>query len=131
MPPFLAVLDVDAQAGAALDTGYKWKQYFATGAAATTMAEHDEVRQVLLDRMLPEAEIQKGTYDNNDPHVTCLNEWLGAQGDREQQKARVQELQKWWKEAKKLRGFATLLIKTEEFKVQRTEFLQSKNLCTS
>lgn len=55
MPPFLAVLDNDVQVGTPADTGVKWLQYFATGTAATTLANNNAIRAVMLERIDPEA----------------------------------------------------------------------------
>jgi len=126
MPSFLAVLDNDVEVGSPSETGVKWLQYFATGDAATAMANHNEIRQVMLKRILPT--VYQGTYAQDDPEVICLQDWLDAGGNRDQQKARAQELQKWWKDEKQLGGFGTALIKTKEFKEQRTAFILEKTI---
>ncbi len=126
MPSFLAVLDNDVQVGQPSETGVKWLQYFATGTSATTLANDDEVRQVMQKRTLPV--VYQGQYDESDPEVRCIQEWLNAGGDQTQRQARAQELQSWWKDEKKLGGYGTLLIKTKEFKEQRAEFIRKKTI---
>src|SRR5262249_31370088 len=42
MAPFLAVINNEVEVGAPSETGSKWGQYFATGAAATTLAARPE-----------------------------------------------------------------------------------------
>lgn len=114
MPAFLAVLDNDVNVGSPSETSIKWLQFFATGDAATRLANRDEIRQVMLKRIVPV--VYQGKYDESDPEVSCIQEWLDANGDQTQQKARAGDLQSWWKDEKKLGGFGTLLIKTKEFK---------------
>jgi hypothetical protein len=126
MPAFLAVLDNNVEVGIPAETGIKWLQFFATGTAATTLANNNEIRQVMLKRMVPM--VYQGTYDESDPEVACIEKWLEAGGDQTQQKARVGELQDWWKGEKKLGGFGTLLIKTREFKEQRSTFIKEKKI---
>lgn len=61
IPSFLATVNADAEAGMAKVEGggvagtqsAKWIQYFATGAAATSLATHQEVRAAMLKRMDP------------------------------------------------------------------------------
>ena len=86
------------------------------------MANHDDIRQVMLNRMVPMA--FQGTYDEGDHEVSCIQEWLEASGDQAQQKMRAAELQRWWQDEQRLGGFGTLLIKTTEFKAQRTAFIK-------
>lgn len=126
MPAFLAVLDNKVNAGSPSETGVTWRQFFATGDPANTLANNDAIRQVLLNRIFPE--VFQGTYDKDDPQVHCIQEWLAAGGDRVQAKARAQDLQSWWKDERKLGGFGTLLVKTREFKEQRAEFIGKKNI---
>jgi hypothetical protein len=126
MPAFLAVLDNNVTIGSPSETGVKWLQFFATGDSATILANRDEIRQVMLKRLVPV--VYQGTYDESDPKVSCIQQWLAASGDQTQQKARAKELQSWWKEKKKLGGFGTLLIKTNEFKEHRAAFISEKNI---
>lgn len=126
MPAFLAVLDNKVNVGTPTKTDVKWLQFFATGDSATTLASRDEIRQVMLERALPM--VYQGKYEASDPQVGCINDWLAGGGDRDQQKARRQELQRWWSDEKKLQGFGTLLIKTEQFQEQRAAFIKEKNV---
>lgn len=126
MPAFLAVLDNAVEVGSPSETGVKWLQFFATGDPATTLANRDEIRQVMLKRIVPV--VYQGKYDEGDPEVRCIQEWLAADGDQVQAKAHAQELQSWWKVEKKLGGFGTLLINTREFKEQRAAFIREKHI---
>jgi hypothetical protein len=121
MPPFLAVLDNEVQTGTTAQTGVKWLQYFATGKSATTLAGQNQVRRVMLERMDP-VTYQSGTYDSSDPKVPCLESWLNADP------AHQTELQTWWT-SKKLPGFGTGLVTSQQYKESRDEFLKEKNLC--
>jgi len=67
------------------------------------------------------------SWDATDPTVACLNAWLG-EGDREQQKRRVQTLGRWWRDEKNLEGFATLGIKTVARRAERREFMERENI---
>jgi hypothetical protein len=120
MPPFLAVLDNDVQAGTPTETGVTWLQYFATGTSATTLANLDQIRRVMLERIDPVA-FESGTYDSDDPTVQCVEDWLDDNPDN------PQKLQNWWSE-KHLPGLAVLLIVTKEFKEQRQAFITEENI---
>lgn len=119
MPPFLAVLDNDVQVGTPAETGIKWLQYFATGQSATTLANNDTVRSVMMERIDPAFE--QVTYDSGDPTVTCIETWLNADSSR------PQELQSWW-DGKQLDGFAVLEIVSAGYKAQRNAFIAEKNI---
>lgn len=116
MPPFVAVLDNDVQIGAPAETGVKWLQYFATGKAATALANQDEIRRVMMERMDPVA--FSGQWD---PGAKCIDDWLG------QDPARVQELTTWWKE-QGLPGVGVIAVKSRERKKERDAFIQSKGI---
>ncbi|SPD74811.1 hypothetical protein PITCH_A350020 [uncultured Desulfobacterium sp.] len=55
MPSFLAVLDSDINITATADAGVTWLQYIATGKSATALAQQDEARRILLNRIDPVA----------------------------------------------------------------------------
>lgn len=126
MPAFLAVLDNDVNVGSPSETSIKWLQFFATGDAATLLANRDEIREVMLTRIAPV--VYQGEYDESDHEVSCIRDWLAASGNRTQQQARARDLQSWWKDAKKLGGFGTALIKTKKFKEQRAAFIGEKKI---
>lgn len=116
VPPFVAVLDNDVQSGGPSDTGVRWLQYFATGAAATTLANQDEVRRVMMDRMDPAvAHAEWGSG------AACIDDWLG------QDPARVKELTDWWA-GQGLSGLGVFLIKDDRFKKERDAFIRSKGI---
>jgi len=121
LPSFLAVLDNDVQTGTPVQTSVTWLQYFATGAAATTWANHDEVRRVMVKRVDPL--VQTGSWGNG-PEVTCIDDWLN------QSEARVQELTEWWTR-QGLNGNAALLIKTTEHEQERKKFIAEKGISCS
>jgi hypothetical protein len=118
MPAFLAVLDNDVEIGTPEQTGTKWLQYFATGAAATTLANLEPIRAVMMKRIDPVA--FQGTYDD-DPTVACIEVWLKSD------KVHPQELNTWWK-GKHLPDFAVILIKTKEYQKERQEFIREKRI---
>ena len=120
MPPFLAVVDNDAEVGTPSQTGVTWLQYFATGTSATTLANLEPIRRVMMERVDPVA-YQKGQYAAADPNVGCIEEWLRNDS------AHPGELQRWWDE-KQLSGFAVVLIKTAEYRQQREAFIQEKQI---
>lgn len=53
MPSFLAALNVSGTQGSPSDIGVAWVQYFATGTSATTLANRDEVREIMLKQVIP------------------------------------------------------------------------------
>lgn len=126
MPAFLAVLENNVEVGSLPETGVKWLQFFATGDSATTLANNNEIRQVMLKRILPA--VYQGTYDEGDPQVRCIQERLAAGEDQAQGKVRARELQSRWKDKEKLEGFGTILIKTKEFQKQRAAFITEKKI---
>lgn len=118
MPPFLAVLDNDVQAGTPAQTGVTWLQYFATGQSATTLASQNEVRRVMLKRMDPVT--YSGTKDT-DRTVNCIDVWLNADS------ARPKELQTWLT-SRGLPGIAPLLVSTSDYKEARAAFMKEKEI---
>jgi hypothetical protein len=122
MPSFLAVLDNDVQVGQPSETGVKWLQYFATGTSATTWANHDEVRHVMMNRIDPL--VHTATWDPTDQSVVCIDNWLS------QDEAHVRELTDWWAQ-QGLGGNAALLIKGSEYAKERKKFIDEKRIpCT-
>jgi hypothetical protein len=118
MPSFLAALDVKAQAGQPSDTGVTWIEYFATGDSATTLANRDDVRNVLLSNAFPA--VNSGSFDYADPTTACVLNWLATpeNGDI---------LRQWWSE-QKLPGNAGLAIAYSQYSAQRANFIKLKNL---
>ena len=96
MPSFLAVLDIDAEK----KDGIKMLQYFATGKAATGLAENGAIRDAIMKRIDPAFELV--TYDSKDPTVACIEAWI-----KEDRSNRSKEVQQWW-DGKQLKGFAVL-----------------------
>ena len=73
MPSFLATLDANGHAGQPSETGIDWVQYFATGTAATTLANRDEVRSIMLKQIFPAA---SGTYNYTDASKKLETFWM-------------------------------------------------------
>ena len=113
MPPFLAVLDSSTQVGSPDKTGLSWRQYFATGPAATTLANFKEMREVMLKRMEPNAKFTK---------VKCIKDWLN-----EDLKARVSTLNGWWK-AKGNDGLGTAGVVDEKNKEYAVAFMTENDV---
>jgi len=119
MPAFLAVLDANGEAGQPSQTGVKWLQYFATGTSATTLANWDDVRRIMLKQAFPAA---VGTFDK-DPTTYCILNWLNTP-------EHGKTLADWWSE-QRLPGNAAVGIIQKEYGAQRKEFMKKENIsCT-
>lgn len=86
MAPFLAVIDSDVTMGLPADAGVKWVQYFATGHAATNLANRDEIRKVVMDRMDPKVSIAadegaKKRKDEREPKIDAIVAATKKDGD--------------------------------------------------
>jgi hypothetical protein len=116
IPPFVAVLNNDVELGAPTETGVKWVQYFATGKAATALANRDEIRHVIMQRLEPAA--FTGGWD---PDAKCLDAWLAKSPDN------VRDLSRWWNEHG-LPGVGVLAVKSKERKKERDAFIEQRGI---
>jgi hypothetical protein len=121
---FVAVLDNENSLGLPRDTGFKWRQYIATGASATSLASQKEFRDLFMERVDPDA-FPEVIYDINDPKAVCLDEWLKDAGHRK-------ELADWWRE-KGYRGTAGIQItgSSQTQRERRKAFIEKKEICTN
>jgi hypothetical protein len=114
MPSFLATLDLETEIGPAPQTGVKWVQHFATGAAATSMAGRPAERESLRSRFDPVA-VQ---YDYTDQGA-CIDAWLNADA------ANAATLKQWWA-SRGQRSNARLLVSGRQFAAERAEFIRER-----
>jgi len=73
MPSFLATLDANGNAGQPSETGIDWVQYFATGTSATTLANRNDVRSIMLKQIFPAA---SATYNYTDASKKLESYWM-------------------------------------------------------
>jgi hypothetical protein len=114
MPSFLATLDLETEIGAAPETGVKWVQRFATGAAATAMAGRPDDRDTLRLRFDPVS----AHYDYTDQSA-CIDAWLNVDP------ANAGTLKQWW-ESRGHRSNARLLVSGREFADERAAFIRER-----
>jgi hypothetical protein len=77
-PSLLATVDFNAEAGSLPGTKPAYLQYFATGAAATSLAQEQEVRRAMLTRLDPEAARSFAHYSEEGACKERLRAWLEA-----------------------------------------------------
>lgn len=134
MPSFLAALDAGGQAGQSplaassangqagqpsnTGVGVDWLQYFATGISATTLANRDDVRSILLKQAFPSAIV--GEIESN-PNVACLQNWVAKNPDN------GKTLAAWWAQhglPPAANAFAAMTH--AEYSSQRAQFLKEE-----
>lgn len=118
---FLAVLENRNFVGPPSETGFTWRQYIATGASATTLANQQEFRKLFMERATP-APFKTIRVDPNDPSVICIKEW-------KKDLDHANELKAWWKE-KGYQGLADIEIEgdSRDQKEQREAFIKDKKI---
>ena len=116
----LAAIDMNVNTPSLTDTSLGVSQFFATGIAAEQLANTNPDVRAAFQKIAAQA-VAGATYDSSDPTVACVEAWLDSDSSR------PQELQTWW-EARGLRGFATLLIVSREFKKERDAFIAERSI---
>jgi hypothetical protein len=95
-PEFIAIVDNSAKTTEGIEAGgAKHSQFFATGAAASSLARRREIRQVLYEKMVPEAAAavqQAAEREEFRAHFARFSELYDARSDA--QKEQVVELAK-------------------------------------
>jgi hypothetical protein len=123
MPAFLATIDVGTKTATLQASESSYRQFFATGNAATALAVQPEVQQLFLARL--DRGLLKGSFVETDTG-DCIDKWLSS-GDQKQKVDNAKVINDWLTNIGH-KGELPVFLYDEKYKQERIDFISEKSI---